>query len=154
MTSQKLAEALLSAGVKLSADSIRRAWAQGAPRNSAAAFIRWRDHRQKKNPVSAKTQALRDDKVGRQIAILDAQLEATRLETQARRGELIRRSDVAERMQRAAGELNAYRVNSEAEHAMLFSAAAGDVAQCRSVLRGIWDDIMRSIQGLSKHFAE
>jgi hypothetical protein len=48
---------------------------------------------------------------------------------------LVDRAWVAERIQRAAGELNGFRIKSEAEHPTRFAAAAGDVAMCRSVVR-------------------
>ena len=67
---------------------------------------------------------------------------------------LVQRSWVVERMARAAGELNAIRSRSESEHAVRLAAAGDDVPQNRAVLRGVWDDIMRAIQGLGAHFEE
>lgn len=69
-------------------------------------------------------------------------------------GRLVERQWVGERIQRAAGELNAFRSKSEAEHPTRFAAAAGDVAACRSIVRGIWDEIFSTMQGLAKHFEE
>lgn len=69
-------------------------------------------------------------------------------------GRLVERAWVAERIQRAAGELNAFRAKSELEHPTRFAAAAGDIAHCRTVVRGIWDEVFANIQGLHKHFAE
>ncbi len=69
-------------------------------------------------------------------------------------GQLVDRAWVGARLQRAAGELNAFRSRSESEHPMRFAAAAGDVALCRSVLRGIWSEIFTEYQALAKHFEE
>lgn len=67
---------------------------------------------------------------------------------------LVERAWVAERIQRAAGELNAIRLKSEAEHPMRFAAAGNDVPMCRTILRGTWDEIFASVQGLGKHLSE
>lgn len=69
-------------------------------------------------------------------------------------GRLVDRAWVAERIQRAAGELNAYRAKSELEHPTRFAAASGDIAHCRTVVRGIWDEVFANIQALRKHFIE
>lgn len=67
-------------------------------------------------------------------------------------GKLVELAWINERFQRFGGELHAIRSKSESEHPVNFGAAAGDVAACRSVLRGIWDDIMKAMQACSKHF--
>ena len=69
-------------------------------------------------------------------------------------GKLISRAWVNERIQRIAGDINATRVKSEAEDALLFAAAMGDVPKCRVIVRGIWDRIMIAHQELAKHLAE
>jgi hypothetical protein len=82
------------------------------------------------------------------------EIRKLRLANDTREGRLVERAWVAERIQRAAGELNAFRSKSEAEHPVRFAAAAGDVAACRTVVRGIWDEIFTGLEGLKKHFAE
>jgi len=69
-------------------------------------------------------------------------------------GRLIERAWMAERIQVAAGEINTYRAKSEAEHPTRFAAAAGDVARCREIVCGIWDEIMKIHCEMAKHFAE
>jgi hypothetical protein len=85
---------------------------------------------------------------------LREEIRKLRLANDQREGRLVERAWVGERIQRAAGELNAARAKSEAEHPVKFAAAAGDVAHCRTIVRGIWDDIFRELQGLAKHFEE
>ena len=82
------------------------------------------------------------------------EIRKLRIANDAKEGRLVDRAWVAERIQRAAGELNGFRIKSEAEHPTRFAAAAGDVAMCRSVVRGIWDDIFANMESLKKHFAE
>jgi hypothetical protein len=84
----------------------------------------------------------------------DQKIRKLKLANDKAEGRLIERAVVAERMQRAAGDLNSFRAKSEAEHAMRFAAANGDPAKCREVLRMIWDEIFSNINGLSRHFAE
>lgn len=67
-------------------------------------------------------------------------------------GRLIERSWVNERFQKLGGEINAIRSKSEAEDAMRFGEAAGDIAKCRTVLRGIWDEIFTRFGEAGKHF--
>lgn len=80
------------------------------------------------------------------------EIRKLKIANDSKEGALVARAWVAERIQRAAGELNAARTKSEAEHPMRFAAAAGDVAGCRTIVRGIWDDIFTALQSLSKHF--
>lgn len=82
------------------------------------------------------------------------EIRKLRIANDAKEGRLVERAWVAERIQRAAGELNAIRLKSEAEHPMRFAAAGNDVPMCRTITRGMWDEITTSIQTLSKHFAE
>jgi len=68
------------------------------------------------------------------------------------RGALIGRAWMAERVHIAAGRVDAYRMKSEAEHPLLFAAAAGDVAACREVVRKIWDEIAVALNGMKEAF--
>lgn len=77
-----------------------------------------------------------------------------KLANDLKEGKLITRAWVVERFNRAAGELNAARSKSEAEDPLKFSAAAGDVSGCRTILRGIWGDIFVKVGALAEHFAE
>jgi len=83
-----------------------------------------------------------------------AQAETAEAELAIRRGKLIERAWMAERIQVAAGVLNAFRVKSELEHPTRFAATGGDVAKCREHLCGIWDEIMRGFQSLASNFKE
>ncbi len=85
---------------------------------------------------------------------LREEIRKLRLANDAREGRLVERAWVGERVQRAAGELNAFRAKSEAEHPTKFAATTGDVAMCRSIVRGIWDEIFRELELLAKHFDE
>ena len=86
--------------------------------------------------------------------LLREQIEKLRIANGKARERLIEKAWVAERMQRTAAELNTFRAKSEAEHPTLFAAAAGDVAECRTVVKGIWDEIFRDLASLGKHFEE
>ena len=87
-------------------------------------------------------------------AKLIEEIRKLKIANDAKEGALVPRAWVAERIQRAAGELNAARTKSEAEHPLLFAAAAGDVAATRTIVRGIWDDIFMSLQSLRGHFEQ
>lgn len=67
---------------------------------------------------------------------------------------LIERAWVNERFLKLGGEINAIRSKSEAEDAVKFGEASGDIAKCRTVLRGIWDDIFTKLSEAGKHFEE
>ena len=77
-----------------------------------------------------------------------------RLANDAKQGRLIERAWVAAKIQGMAGEIHAFRSKSEASHPTRFAAAAGDVAACRIIVREIWDEILRDLNSLEKHFAE
>lgn len=80
------------------------------------------------------------------------EIRKLRMANDAKEGRLVERAWVAERMQRTAGELNNFRAKSEAEHPMRFAAAAGDVAGCREIIRGIWSEIFKAHAALAKYF--
>lgn len=103
-------------------------------------------HWLEKNPV-AESHDPRDEKLREEIRKL-------RIANDAKESRLVERAWVGARIQRAAGDLQAFRAKSETEHPTKFAAAAGDVAHCRTIIRGIWDEIFTSMQGLSKHFEE
>jgi hypothetical protein len=83
-----------------------------------------------------------------------AQAETAETNLATRRGELIERAWMAERLQRAAGNLNAFRVKSEGEHPIRFAATGGDVAKCREVVCFVWDEIFLQLAALKNHFVE
>jgi hypothetical protein len=85
---------------------------------------------------------------------LHEEIRKLRIANDAKEGRLVERAWVAERMQRVAGELNSLRAKSEAEDPMLFAATNGDVTECRTILRGVWDNIFVGMQGLARHFEE
>ena len=82
------------------------------------------------------------------------EIRKLRLANDAREGRLVERGWVVERIQRMFGDVNAFRAKSEAEHPTKFAAAAGDVAHCRTIVRGIWDSVMSDLQSLKKHLEE
>lgn len=100
------------------------------------------DEKQLDEEISSKEQKTREE------------VRKLKLANDLKEGKLITRAWVVERFNRAAGEIHAARSKSEAEHPLLFSAAAGDVAGCRTILRGIWSDIFAKIGALAEHFSE
>lgn len=89
----------------------------------------------------------RDEKIREEIRKL-------RIANDAKEGRLVERAWVGEKMQRAAGELNTLRAKWEAEMPLKFAETMGDIPECRTILRGIFDDVFREVQKLSKHFEE
>jgi hypothetical protein len=83
-----------------------------------------------------------------------AQALMAEMELEAEGGRLVSRAWVNARFQRVAGEINGIRYKSENEHPLLFAAALGDTAKCRTAVRGIWDEILKSFADMAKHFAE
>ena len=89
---------------------------------------------------------------------LDNKIKAERLrkfkmENDERDDLLVKKEWVSERLHLAAGKVDAFRQKSEAEHPLLFAAAMGDVAQCREVVRKIWDEVMASMNSLKSEFS-
>jgi hypothetical protein len=139
-----------AAAMKLPMRLLKAAKAAGCPafrsnRVYEAELIEWIAN----NPEAAEMAGddPRDEKLREEIRKL-------RIANDAKEGRLIERAWVAERMQRAAGALNAFRAKSEAEHPTRFAAAAGDVAECRTELRKIWDEIFRDIETLKECFRD
>lgn len=93
---------------------------------------------------------------GKKEELLGEQIRKLRLRNDADEGRLIQRAFVAERFQRMAGELNAIRAKSEAEHPLRFAACGQnvDVPRCRTVLRGVWDEILAAMSRLGDHLEE
>lgn len=89
----------------------------------------------------------RDEKIREEIRKL-------RIANDAKEGRLIERAWVAERMQRTAGDLNNLRAKWEAEMPLNFAATNGDITECRTILRGIFDEIFSGVQTLAKNFEE
>lgn len=83
-----------------------------------------------------------------------AQAERQQVKLDQERSRLIDRSWMASKLNLAGLGMHAAYHKSIAEHPTRFAAAAGDVAACREVLRGIWDDLFRAHQALAEHFAE
>jgi hypothetical protein len=108
-------------------------------------LLRWLEA----NPYSVQSASNdpRDEKLREEIRKL-------RIANDAKESRLVERALVAEKMQRCAGGLNAFRAKSEAEHPMRFAAAAGDVTECRSVVREIWDEIFKDLAALGKNFED
>lgn len=98
-----------------------------------------------------------DDKRGtvdvREEKILE-EIRRLRIANDAKEGRLVERVWVAARMQQAAGELNTLRAKWEAEMPMKFAETNGEITECRTILRGIFDAIFASVQSLAKHFEE
>jgi hypothetical protein len=95
----------------------------------------WAEARQEKRAGSAHLRARK------------LRAECIKLETAnaIKRDELVSRVWCAERFHAYGGALDGIRVKSEAEHPLLFAAAAGDVAACREVVMKIWDEIMAAL---------
>lgn len=137
-----------SAGIPLPMRTLKWAKGEGCPafrgaRIHVSELLRWLEA----NPFDGSSGDPREEKLREEIRKL-------RIANDAKEGRLVERAWVGSRIQHAAGELNAARSKSEAEHPTKFAAAAGDVAHCRTIVRGIWNDIFESLQGLSKHFEE
>lgn len=81
-------------------------------------------------------------------------LREIRMKNDVKAGTLVQKSWVVERWQRCAGEINGIRARSEAEDPLLYAATNGDVNQCRSVTRAMWDRSMKAFQDCGKHFEE
>jgi hypothetical protein len=97
--------------------------------------------------VEAASDDPRDEKLREEIRRL-------RIANDAKEGRLVERAWVAERMQRAAGDLNNLRAKWEAELPMKFAETNGDVPECRMILRGVFDEIFLGVQTLAKHFED
>src|SRR5690348_2459239 len=68
---------------------------------------------------------------------LSEEIRKLKLANDLKENRLISRQWMAERMQAVAGRITQYRLKSEAEHPLLFAAAAGDVPACREVVKKI-----------------
>lgn len=82
------------------------------------------------------------------------EIRKLKLANDHKEGRLIERAWVAERMQRAAGELNTLRSKWESEMPLKFAETNGDIVECREILRGVLDEIFRGLQSLGTHFEE
>ena len=82
------------------------------------------------------------------------EIRKLKLANDAKERTLISRAWMAERIHIAAGKVDGFRQKSEAEHPLLFAAAAGDVPACREVVRKIWDEVIASMNSLSTDFKE
>jgi|GEM_PF-2243347 hypothetical protein len=153
MTSTELSNELAEIGHKITPEVIKKDWQKGAPRSSAAAYLSWRAKRSEKTARGdPELRGLRADKLKQEIGVLKERRVAQRRENEVARGALIGRAWMAERVHIAAGRVDAYRMKSEAEHPLLFAAAAGDVAACREVVRKIWDEIAVALNGMKEAF--
>ena len=143
MKSTDLSRKLTAVGHVISPETVRKDWSLGAPRASAEAYLKWRErrkeHTDRGDPVLRKLKA---QKLRGEIALLEERHRAERRENQVKADELVSRVWCAERFHAYGGALEAVRLKSEAEHPLLFAAAAGDVAKCREVIMRIWDEIL------------
>ena len=94
----------------------------------------------------------RDGSSKKKEAELFEKIRKLKLANDRTEGKLIERALARERIQRMFADINAARLKSEAEHPTRFAAAAGDVAACRTIVRGIWDDILTDMNKLQRHF--
>lgn len=140
-----------AAGLKLPLRVIQHAKNNGCPafrsnRVYGAELLRWLEKNgtgDTEGTTDPKTEKLREE------------IRKLRIANDAREGRLVENAWVLSRFQIAAGELNGLRAKSEAEHPVKFAAAADDVAACRTVVRGIWDDIFGILQTtIVKHLEE
>ena len=155
MKSSDLSKKLAAVGEAISPETIRGDWAHGAPRSSAASYLKWRQARAKRtgrgDPMLRKLKA---DKLRGEICILADRHKAEEREHRQKAGELISRAWIAQRISIAAGKVDSLRLKSEAEDPLKFAAAAGDVAACRAVVHGVWDGIAASLHALREDFRE
>ena len=80
------------------------------------------------------------------------EIRKLKLANDLKEGRLIERAWMAERVHAAAGQVDAYRMKSEAEHPLLFAAANGDVAKCREIIRQVWNEIAVALNGMKDAF--
>jgi hypothetical protein len=154
MTNTELSKELAVIGHRTTPEVIRKDWQKGAPRKSADAYLAWRAKRSEKTARGdPELRRLRAEKLKQEIGVLKERRVAQRRENATARGELISRAYMADRVHHAAGVVDSYRFRSEAEHPLLFAAAAGDVAVCREVVRRIWGEIMIALNSMKKSFA-
>lgn len=130
--------------------SVRTAWLwrrEGCPIDDAEQAREWALRRGKNAVSSPQLTAAREELRREQIR----KLKFANDESEAR---LISRAWVAERLQRALGELAASRAKLEHAQATRIDAVGTDVAKVRTAVRGVWDEIFCELQALSKHFEE
>ena len=154
-TESETFDSLGSAAARMKIPKWKLSWAkgQGCPgftsnRVQSGKVLAWL----KQNPPPAQLatiSALREQKLSEEVRRLS-------LANKAREGDLVARAWVVERFQRAGGELHTLRAKSEAEHPLLFASACpgADVASCRTILRGIWDEVFAMVVDMGKHFEE
>ena len=95
MTSTKLSESLASAGHKITPETVRKDWTKGAPRDSAEAYLRWRDkHADKSARGDPDIKAARLKLVLEQTELTRIRKEAEEIELGQTRGELVRTAEV------------------------------------------------------------
>jgi hypothetical protein len=98
--------------------------------------------------------AKRDGSMESKEVLVLEQIRKYRLANDLKEGSIISRAWVASKIQVCAGSVNAIRTKSEAEHPLKFAAAKDDVPACRTILRGIWDEILTALADLGKNFEE
>jgi hypothetical protein len=95
MTSKKLSDALASAGHKITPETVRKDWSKGAPRDSAEAYLRWREkHAEKSARGDPDLKAARLKLVLEQTELTRIRKEAEEIELGQARGELWRKAEV------------------------------------------------------------
>lgn len=95
MTSAKLSSDLATAGHKITPETVRKDWSKGAPRDSAEAYLRWRDkHTGKGVRGDPDIKAARLKLVLEQTELTRIRKEAEEIELGQARGELWRKAEV------------------------------------------------------------
>lgn len=106
---------------------------------------RWiEEHREE---LEAEPESLKDQKLREQVIRL-------RRENDLEESRLVRSDWLRERFGRFVAEAHDIRVKALESHPHRFLAANGDVAHCRTILKGCWDENMRALQSCSHHFEE
>ena len=107
MTSSKLSKELAAIGRDITPAGVRAAWAIGAPRSTAKAFLKWREAKAKKREAAPELKALREKKITKEIALLEEKTIAEKRENQLRAGELCKISEVHEHADRCLAKARA-----------------------------------------------
>ena len=139
-----------AAGMRLDVEILKAAKAGGCP-----AFSSNRVHEQElRDWLQAHPEVAKAKITGYRMKIDKERYRKLTLENDENEKRLVPRAWVAERMQLAAGKVDAFRQKSEAEHPLLFAAAAGDVPACRAVVCRIWDEVIASLNSLKTEFRQ
>ena len=138
-----------AAGLGLSIDVLRAAKRAGCPafrsnRVYSSELLAWL----KAHPQTV-TPGMKEQKLAEEVRKL-------KLVNDQREGRLVDRAWVSEQIMRMAAKLNDARLRSEEEDPVRFSefCPGANVVACRTILRGIWTQIMKDIAALGSYLAE